>query len=1174
MPPNHRPFLAVMLLTLLVLPATTQAITVSGHATAECIGLVQGMRLSLYSYDPVNRYFSQTQTDADGNYEFTNVPVSTRGGRLSITLPNGTRLISPSTANVQLALVQDEMLDVQLACNIATIYGRVTSDCDGPLPGVTVFLDLPDGSPPRATITSETGDYSFSGVSSLGYVRLRVDPPQGYSVQSGSPSSFPIWTTSILRNVGLLCPPTVVYFRDFEQDNHGWMPVSRTGVSYGDYWQRTTDGLRTVLWCGQENSDPCAGVTLPGYGNWWHQRLVKRVELPPGSRMTIAHQYDTEPDCDFCFIEISPADEEDFTILASYSGSSMGYHQSIVDLSAYAGMFDLRLRFESDGMASDQDGYLDTNGAWRIDRIEIPGVLIDEFDTGSTVYQTGFDPPAFSTGRLHGQDGWDSDNSDLVTLQGAVVRTGLHAVKIDRSNGIGGNGAYHWFGYDALNQTVALRIDALLTEPESELYSYWSVLGTYLGDDGIHVNINWDNEIHVITSPGPSPITHPTGVYIVRGQWNHLEQVLDFRTRTAEVYYNSERVFSGEFGGTSNEILFFGISGQWDGTEDIGYFDNFSMVSDVPEEPIDTGFDGWTVPPRVGDELAQYRLQSNPICEPAGGGSCLDGMGRSWVAYDPATGEIPTNPQWLLDKGQHIEIGIESGEIPLPAPRGNVLMDFCMYAGNQGIDHGRWFFYEVVSKNALGCDVVRTTNYLYYFGEDFVGWTGFPFGDDITALIQPGATSFRVRLMFVDTTGGLRWTGVAGPLVPGYPSEAPYFDNFIVAVRGTTQPAVPLPSDLECPPDWVVDTGPTTVNVRGTVTSGECLGTLAGVPVDLLTAEEDLFTTVTDADGKYLFEGIPISQDPGEVSITPPLGFRAVTPPDAHTSVDLSEDQVVDFTLACVEPSGPARTIGYWKHQASVYLDDRGHAQETQEDMQTNFPRLLFDHFHDNDLNAIAVAGVTFIENGGAPVPITLETIRNTLTVNRGGTMLDRAKQQYLALLLNLASGKLQTYTVISLDGEKTASQALQEVADLILDGDGSNDETAKDIADIINNGNKVPDGMIRDVWSTIPYRDDTPIVVEVRTYDFALAPPHPNPFTPSTGIRFQLARPGMATVRIFDNAGRLVRNLLDAHREAGEHLLTWDCLDDSGSRVPSGVYFLRFQADGRQATRQLTLTK
>lgn len=1170
------PFLAVMLimqLMLLALPATTQAITVSGHATADCVGPVAGMSISLSTPDWI--YFDYTQTGADGFYSFSDVPVSDVGGELVISIPTGLRLLSPSSSPVSLELQADEIVDIQLACNMATVYGRVTSDCDGSLSGVTVHLDPRDGTQPRTAITNETGDYSFSDVFSIAYIRLWVDLPVGYSVASGSPTTFPIWSTSIRRDVRLYCPPKVVYFSDFDSDDHGWTPISRTGISYGDYWQMTTSGARTVLWCGLDDSDPCDGVTLPGYGNWWHQRLVKRVELPPGSWMTIDHQYDTEADFDYCYVEISPAGEDNFTTMASYSGTSGGFRQDVIDLSAYTGTFDLRLRFESDAMVSDQDGYKDTDGAWRIDRIEIPGVLVD-FDTGSTVYQTGFEPPAFSTGILHGQDSWDSDNSDLVTLQGDVVRTGLHAVKIDRSNGIGGNGAYHWFGYDALNQTVALRIDALLTEPESELFSYWSVLGTYLGDDGIHVNINWDNEIHVVTSPGPNPITHETGVYIVRGQWNHFEQVLDFRTRTVEVYYNSQQVFSGGFGGASNEILFFGFDGQWDGTEDIGYFDNFSMVSDIPEPPSDTGFDGWTVPPRVGDELAQYRLESDPICEPAGGGSCLDGMGRSWVAYDPATGEIPTNPQWLLDRGQHIEIGIESEEIPLPALRGSVLMDFCVYVGNQGLSHGRWFRFEVISRNASGCEVVRDDNNFYYWPSSFVGWhEGLSeLHDNITPLIEPGATSIRVRLMFLDSTGGINWTGREGPPVPGYPSEAPYFDNFLIAVGGTTDPAVPLPVNLQCPPGWVTETGPTSVAVSGTLAAGDCFGVLAGVPVDLLTADGDLFTTVTGADGSYLFEEVPLSLEPGEVSITLPLGFTAVTPPDAHTSVDLSEDQVVDFTLACAEPSGPARTIGYWKHQASVYLDDRGHAQETQEDMETNFPRLLFDHFHENDLNAIAVAGVTYIDDGGVPVPITLETIRNTLTVNRGGTMLDRAKQQYLALLLNLASGKLQTYTVISLDGEKTASQALQEVADLILDGDDSNDETAKDIADIINNGNKVPDGMIRDVWSTIPYRDGEPVIVEVRSYEFALAPPHPNPSAPSTGIRFQLARSGRASVRVFDNAGRLVRILLDEQRQAGEHLLTWDGMDDSGKRAPSGVYFIRFEADGRQATRQMILAR
>jgi hypothetical protein len=71
--------------------------------------------------------------------------------------------------------------------------------------------------------------------------------------------------------------------------------------------------------------------------------------------------------------------------------------------------------------------------------------------------------------------------------------------------------------------------------------------------------------------------------------------------------------------------------------------------------------------------------------------------------------------------------------------------------------------------------------------------------------------------------------------------------------------------------------------------------------------------------------------------------------------------------------------------------------------------------------------------------------------------------------LLNVASGKLPTFAVVSSDG-RTASQALQYVADTINDGNSSNDEVAKDIGDDINNAKVVPAGVIPHDYTTIYY--------------------------------------------------------------------------------------------------------
>ncbi len=89
-----------------------------------------------------------------------------------------------------------------------------------------------------------------------------------------------------------------------------------------------------------------------------------------------------------------------------------------------------------------------------------------------------------------------------------------------------------------------------------------------------------------------------------------------------------------------------------------------------------------------------------------------------------------------------------------------------------------------------------------------------------------------------------------------------------------------------------------------------------------------------------------------------------------------------------------------------------------------------------------------------------------------------------------------------------------------------------------------------------------------------ALGPNHPNPFSRSTEIAFQLARPGRATLRVYDVAGQVVATLLDGELAAGPHLATWDGTDRSGRAVASGLYFYRLASDEGQGVRRMMLLR
>ena len=93
----------------------------------------------------------------------------------------------------------------------------------------------------------------------------------------------------------------------------------------------------------------------------------------------------------------------------------------------------------------------------------------------------------------------------------------------------------------------------------------------------------------------------------------------------------------------------------------------------------------------------------------------------------------------------------------------------------------------------------------------------------------------------------------------------------------------------------------------------------------------------------------------------------------------------------------------------------------------------------------------------------------------------------------------------------------------------------------------------------------DLPAVLEQNT---------PNPFNPSTTIRFQLANSSRTTLEIYNCKGQKVKTLVDADLAAGAHHAVWNGKDDSRKSVVSGVYFYRLINGNFQQTNKMLLIK
>ena len=86
---------------------------------------------------------------------------------------------------------------------------------------------------------------------------------------------------------------------------------------------------------------------------------------------------------------------------------------------------------------------------------------------------------------------------------------------------------------------------------------------------------------------------------------------------------------------------------------------------------------------------------------------------------------------------------------------------------------------------------------------------------------------------------------------------------------------------------------------------------------------------------------------------------------------------------------------------------------------------------------------------------------------------------------------------------------------------------------------------------------------------ELRLFPNYPNPFNPSTQIRYALPIAGEVSLVVFNSAGQEVAKLLREKRQPGVYTVRWDA-----SGMPSGVYFYRLTAGEYVQTRKAVLMK
>ena len=84
----------------------------------------------------------------------------------------------------------------------------------------------------------------------------------------------------------------------------------------------------------------------------------------------------------------------------------------------------------------------------------------------------------------------------------------------------------------------------------------------------------------------------------------------------------------------------------------------------------------------------------------------------------------------------------------------------------------------------------------------------------------------------------------------------------------------------------------------------------------------------------------------------------------------------------------------------------------------------------------------------------------------------------------------------------------------------------------------------------------------------------YPNPFNPSTTIRFGLPEPSKIRMTIVNIKGQEIAELINTWQDMGRHEVIWDGKSSDGSSLASGIYFVLINDGKNYTTHKVMLLK
>ena len=368
--------------------------------------------------------------------------------------------------------------------------------------------------------------------------------------------------------------------------------------------------------------------------------------------------------------------------------------------------------------------------------------------------------------------------------------------------------------------------------------------------------------------------------------------------------------------------------------------------------------------------------------------------------------------------------------------------------------------------------------------------------------------------------------------------------------------------------------------------------TLGGTPTAATDGAVAVTYTVTDDSSATAMLTFSITVNPAPRVV--PAGFTAVPAvireDAAATEVSLTftlgaasaADEIVLFAI--VDPSegtAAARDVDYTARLNAIIIIPAGATEGT-----TTLTLTPIDDDDEEGLKALGVRATLVSTGETLLTDIELrddETPSTSIALSADPSTLSENDALTVVTVTATLDGKAlaEDATVsVTIDGASTATRDLDYAAlftpmleipagsitgtmNFYVDPVADNLEEGDEIIRLIGTIDGLEGSEVEITLSDPGASEAAKTAVQTRPEAFALADNFPNPFNPTTTIRYALPQAADVELTVYNVVGQPVRTLVAEYQSAGRYAVEWDATNDSGHSLSSGMYLYRLQAGG-----------